>query len=93
MNYLKTVINLSIEQHKSNMHRINKEDLKVMVCEVIEKILMEAPYSPFPEGSKEWREWVLKTYTPSTTIYWKAKHPEWSDENCQNEAKKHSNKY
>jgi hypothetical protein len=75
------------------MYRLNKEDLKVMVCEAIEKILMEAPYSPFPEGSKEWKEWVLKTYTPSTTIYWKAKHPEWSDENCQNEAKKHSNKH
>ena len=53
MNYLKIVINLNIEQHKSNMHRINEEDLKAMVCEVIEKILMEAPYSPFPEGSKE----------------------------------------
>jgi hypothetical protein len=56
MIYLKIEINLSIEQHKSNIHRINEEDLKTMVCEVIEKILMEAPYSPFLEGSKEWKE-------------------------------------
>lgn len=66
------------------MLKINQCDIKRIVAESVRRILSEAPYSQFPVGSEEWRKWVLETFTPSTTVYWKAKHPEWSKEQCDN---------
>ena len=66
------------------MLKINQCDIKRIVAESIRRILNEAPYSQFPVGSEEWRKWVLETFTPSNIIYWKAMHPEWSKEQCNN---------
>lgn len=84
MKWWKIVINSNIEQHRNNMLKINQYDIKRIVAESIRNILSEAPNSQFPVGSEEWRKWVLETFTPSNIIYWKAMHPEWSKEQCNN---------
>lgn len=84
MKWWKIVISLNTEQHRNNMLKINQYDIKRIVAESIRNILSEAPNSQFPVGSEEWRKWVLETFTSSNIIYWKAMHPEWSKEQCNN---------
>ena len=84
MKWLRIVINSNTERHRNNMLKINQYDIKRIIAESIRSILNEAPHSQFPVGSEKWRKWVLETFTPSNIIYWKAMHPEWSKEQCNN---------
>ena len=59
--------------------KLNENQLR----QVIKEVLKEYPYSPYKPGSQEEREWALRTFTPSTSAWWRAKHPEWSDEQVE----------
>ena len=71
---------------ESDLYRIINESVKRIINETIN----EEPYSPYPEGSKEDRQWCENTYLPTTVAYWKAKHPEWSVEQCRKAIEKHT---
>lgn len=72
---MKKIIRLT----ESDLHRIVRESVKRVLKE---DMINEYPYSPYPKNSKEDREWAKNTFTKSTTAYWKAEHPEWTDEQC-----------
>lgn len=85
-----------LNRYNRRAANVNEALLKKVVSESIRKILRENslkeyPYSPYQDGSEEDKNWKMKTFTTNTTAYWKAKHPEWSDEQCQKAAQNFSN--
>ena len=73
---------------ESDLHRIINESVKRIINETIN----EYPYSPYPKDSEKDRQWCENTYLPTTVAYWKAKHPEWSEEQCRKAVKKYAKK-
>ena len=71
---------------ESDLHRIVREAVNNILGE---EMINEYPYSPHVKGSAEDREWAMKTFTPRTTAYWRAKHPEWTDKECSNAAEEY----
>lgn len=69
--------------------KLKESQLRDIVRESIKGILLEYPYSPYPKGTPEYNNWLMKTFSPATPQHWMGKHPEWSEEQCEAEASKY----
>lgn len=83
-NDMKTkVVKINEKQFQNTVSKIVAESIKKILKE---ESLNEYPYSPYERGTEDDRKWAMQTFTPNTTRYWQAKHPEWSEEKCKKAA-------